>query len=75
MEQINVKRRVFHLNILPPRSLLMLTSLMSFPKHQTTLRNAPHLKKQQDKENQLILQAQPGAFEAETFQKKPQEYV
>lgn len=48
---------------------------MSFPKHQTTLRNAPHLKKQQDKENQLILQAQPGAFEAETFQKKPQEYV
>lgn len=41
MEQINVKRWVFHLNILPPRSLLMLTSLMSFPKHQTTLRNAP----------------------------------
>lgn len=41
MEQINVKRWVFHLNILPPRSLLMLTSLMSFPKHQTALRNAP----------------------------------
>lgn len=34
----------------------------------------PHLKKQ-DKDNHLICQAQPGAFEAETFQKKAQEYV
>lgn len=34
----------------------------------------PHLKKQ-DKDNHLICQAQPGALEAETFQKKPQEYV
>lgn len=75
MEQINLKLRVFHLNILPPCSLLMLTSLMSFPKHQITLRNAPHLKKQQDKDNHLICQAQPGALKAETFQKKPQEYV
>lgn len=69
MEQINVKLRVFHLNILPPHSLLMLTS-MSFPKHQTTLRNAPHLKKQQDKDHHLILSGTTRSLGGRNFSEK-----